>query len=315
MERIEVRSRNYRHTDRGLSAEERQKQREEEQARREEEQAQREERIKRDREEAEARRAKMKADAERMRRENEEAMERAKEKQREMQAKIEQQRKESAQRQAEIRKKLNQGKGFDPKLFETDSNPFGSGASKSNQPAGASKPGGGTPGSVSEFMQTLAFGQADGKLRLGAIKNWNDGKRAAGKALGSDSFKSGFRLSEIAGSDSKTASLMYDSASPVESVESVKLSGPIFVPLFGQQDASDQAIDCSSSALQGFNVAFDGEQVVGLQASFGDDDSSHWIGSSSGNIQELRAAGAVHGFVCYLKGSQIVGFALVEKSN
>ena len=118
--------------------------------------------------------------------------------------------------------------------------------------------------------------------------------------------------------------MIYD-AQPVAGIEVVSLGAIQIVPVFDKADLSNDAIDFfpGTRVIAGFNVAFEGEKITGIQGLFAEQDdeardpggltSGHWLGKQTDNVKQIITSDTIHGFLFFLKGSEINGMTPIYK--
>ena len=148
---------------------------------------------------------------------------------------------------------------------------------------------------------------------------------AFAKARGAKNLGKGLKFAKTIGVEQTTGKLLYFDQ-PIRGVEAIKIGAPEFVPIAANEEPSDGAISIGENQrLAGFNLAFGEEGIVGIQGLFVASDADIqdsepepgiWLGQETDNVQQaiVKNGASVHGFVCFTKGREITGFALVYKN-
>jgi phage FluMu protein Com len=215
-----------------------------------------------------------------------------------------------------------EGSNVTPGTDSLPGNPFGSGASRSpfNDDAESER----EPERSKEFIESLPHDFENAQARTAVHRRWGSGVMAFAKARQNPKLGKGLKFAPSIGVEQTTGKLFYYDQ-PIRGVEVMKIGAPSFVPIVADETPSDGAIAVGANQrLVGFNLAFGDGGIVGIQGLFVASDTDEpsdpvpgiWLGMETDDVQQaiVKKGASVHGFVCFQKGLDITGFALVYKN-
>lgn len=227
------------------------------------------------------------------------------------------------------RSTANSNSPFFPNTSSADRSDLGDSNGTSPEPRIPTNPFGGFGNSdldpQQELMDSIEQSRKKFSRQSDAFRRWGSGLMQFAKFRRTKKLEDGLKFTKTIGKEQRSGRLFFY-LEPIRGMEVVKFGSYLYVPICDNETPSDDAIFIGENQkLAGFNLAFDGDHIVGVQGLFApsdeeanddDPDSGHWLGKETDNVQSVvvKNGALVHGFVCFTKGTNMTGFALVYKN-